>query len=87
MTQVRSTTGQVRKVRRLPQAAYPMVRLTQAEIASMLHRKQERIRERAAEVRYFCSLLDVLKRFDIKYQQKNYEKFTLTFLLLSSLEG
>lgn len=50
MTQVRSTTGQVRKVRRLPQAAYPMVRLTQAEIASMLHRKQERIRERAAEV-------------------------------------
>ena len=84
MTQVRSTTGQVRKVRRLPQAAYPMVRLTQAEIASMLHRKQERIRERAAEVTYFCSLLDALKK---KYQQKNFGKFTLTFLLLSSLEG
>ena len=39
LTQVRSTTGQVRRIRRLPQAAYPMVRLTQAEIAAMLHRK------------------------------------------------
>ena len=58
MTQVRSTTGQVRKVRRLPQAAYPMVRLTQAEIASMLHRKQERIRERAAEVTYISALFE-----------------------------
>ena len=39
LTQVRSTTGQVRRVRRLPQPSYPMVRLTQAEIAAMLHRK------------------------------------------------
>ena len=39
MTQVRSKTGQVRRVRRLPQPSYPMVRLTQAEIAAMLHRK------------------------------------------------
>ena len=58
MTQARSTTGQVRTVRRLPQAAYPMVRLTQAEIASMLHRKQERIRERAAEVTYISALFE-----------------------------
>ena len=70
MTQVRSTTGQVRKVRRLPQAAYPMVRLTQAEIASMLHRKQERIRERAAEVTYLCSLLDVLKKISTEKLRK-----------------
>ncbi|XP_040575016.1 protein deltex [Lepeophtheirus salmonis] len=45
LTQVRTNNGAVRPIRRLPQASYPMVKLTQAEIASMLHRKEERNKE------------------------------------------
>ena len=44
LTQVRSNNGVVRPIRRIPQAAYPMIKLTQAEIASMIHRKEERKR-------------------------------------------
>lgn len=50
LTQVRRTTGVVRPIRRQPCASYPMVKLTPAEIASMLHRKEERRKEFAAEV-------------------------------------
>ena len=39
-----------RPIRRQPCASYPMVKLTAAEIASMLHRKEERRQEFAAEV-------------------------------------
>jgi hypothetical protein len=44
LTQVRKNSGAVRPIRRLPQAAYPMVKLTQAEIAAMIHRKEERMK-------------------------------------------
>ena len=50
MTQVRTNSGVVRPIRRLPQPSYPMVKLTQAEIASMIHRKEERRRDMLAEV-------------------------------------
>lgn len=50
LTQVRRTTGVARPIRRQPCASYPMVKLTAAEIASMLHRKEERRQEFAAEV-------------------------------------
>ena len=50
LTQVRKNSGAVRPIRRLPQAAYPMVKLTQAEIAAMIHRKEERLKSlQAAE--------------------------------------
>ena len=42
LTQVRKNSGAVRPIRRLPQAAYPMLKLTQAEIAAMIHRREER---------------------------------------------
>eukprot|EP00096_Caligus_rogercresseyi_P010633 TRINITY_DN3955_c0_g1_i1.p1 TRINITY_DN3955_c0_g1~~TRINITY_DN3955_c0_g1_i1.p1 ORF type:complete len:727 (+),score=152.15 TRINITY_DN3955_c0_g1_i1:345-2525(+) len=45
LTQVKSNTGAVRPIRRLPQASYPMLKLTQAEIAAMLHRKEQRKRD------------------------------------------
>ena len=38
--QVRKTTGFVRPMRRIQQAAYPMVKLTQAEVAAMIARIQ-----------------------------------------------
>jgi len=50
MTQVRRTTGAARPIRRQPCPSYPKVKLTPAEIASMLHRKEERKKEFAAEV-------------------------------------
>ena len=50
MTQVRRTTGAARPIRRQPCPSYPKVKLTPAEIASMLHRKEERKQEFAAEV-------------------------------------
>ena len=42
LTQVRKNSGAVRPIRRLPQPAYPMLKLTQAEIAAMIHRREER---------------------------------------------
>lgn len=42
LTQVRKTTGFVRPMRRVQQAAYPMVKLTQAEVAAMIGRREER---------------------------------------------
>jgi len=42
LTQVRKTTGFVRPMRRIQQAAYPMVKLTQAEIAAMIGRREDR---------------------------------------------
>ena len=42
LTQVRKTTGFVRPMRRVQQAAYPMVKLTQAEVAAMVGRREER---------------------------------------------
>ena len=42
LTQVRSTSGFVRPMRRVQQAAYPMVKLTQAEVAAMIGRREER---------------------------------------------
>eukprot|EP00092_Neocalanus_flemingeri_P017841 GFUD01019305.1.p1 GENE.GFUD01019305.1~~GFUD01019305.1.p1 ORF type:complete len:875 (-),score=189.45 GFUD01019305.1:87-2711(-) len=42
LTQVRKTTGFVRPMRRVQQAAYPMVKLTQAEIAAMIGRREDR---------------------------------------------
>jgi len=48
LTQVRKNSGAVRPIRRLPQAAYPMLKLTQAEIAAMIHRREERHRAMAA---------------------------------------
>ena len=42
LTQVRKTTGFVRPMRRVQQASYPMVKLTQAEIAAMIGRREER---------------------------------------------
>merc|ERR1712130_151838 len=42
LTQVRKTTGFVRPMRRMQQAAYPMVKLTQAEIAAMIGRREDR---------------------------------------------
>ncbi len=50
MTQVRTNSGVVRPIRRVPQPAYPMVKLTQAEIAAMIHRREQRRREMQAEV-------------------------------------
>lgn len=50
LTQVRRTTGAVRPIRRQPCASYPMVKLTHAEIASMLHRKEERMADMQEEV-------------------------------------
>ncbi len=47
LTQVKSTTGAVRPVRRTAQQAYPAVRLTQAEVAAMMHRKEARRMELA----------------------------------------
>ena len=50
LTQVRTNSGVVRPIRRMPQPAYPMVKLTQAEIASMIHRKEERRKEMLLEL-------------------------------------
>eukprot|EP00094_Tigriopus_californicus_P012643 TCALIF_12221-PB protein Name:"Similar to dx Protein deltex (Drosophila melanogaster)" AED:0.20 eAED:0.41 QI:0/0/0/1/0/0/2/0/785 len=50
LTQVRANTGVVRPIRRVPQPSYPMVKLTQAEIASMIHRKEERRKDMLAEM-------------------------------------
>lgn len=50
LTQVRTNTGVVRPIRRVPQPSYPMVKLTQAEIASMIHRKEERRKDMLAEM-------------------------------------
>ncbi len=47
LTQVKSTTGVVRPIRRTAQQAYPAVRLTQAEVAAMIHRKEARRMELA----------------------------------------
>jgi len=50
LTQVRKTTGFVRPMRRIQQAAYPMVKLTQAEVAAMVGRREERRRIAEEEV-------------------------------------
>ncbi|XP_023343675.1 uncharacterized protein LOC111713112 [Eurytemora carolleeae] len=50
LTQVRKTTGFVRPMRRIHQASYPMVKLTQAEIAAMVGRREERRRLAEEEV-------------------------------------
>lgn len=50
LTQVRKTTGFVRPMRRVQQAAYPMVKLTQTEIAAMIGRREERRRLAEEEV-------------------------------------
>jgi hypothetical protein len=50
MTQVRTNSGVVRPIFRQPQPSYPMLKLTQAEIASMIHRKEERRKEMLLEV-------------------------------------
>jgi len=50
LTQVRKTSGFVRPMRRIQQAAYPMVKLTQAEVAAMVGRREERRRLAEEEV-------------------------------------
>jgi len=49
MTQIRTETGAAAAIRRAPQPAYPMVRLTQAEVAAMIHRRDQRRMEAKLE--------------------------------------
>ena len=57
LTQVRKTSGFVRPMRRVQQAAYPMVKLTQAEVAAMIGRREERRKTALEEMERRSNLL------------------------------
>lgn len=81
LTQVRTTSGVVRPIRRLPQPSYPMVKLTQAEIASMIHRKEERRKDLLAEVERRKQLMNAGRK-----KKKDFHK-SLEFVNSTSGKG
>ena len=77
LTQVRKTTGFVRPMRRVQQAAYPMVKLTQAEVAAMIGRREERRK---------LALEEIERRNDIKNKKKK-RRSKSKYWGLSRIEG
>lgn len=70
-SQVRSNNGVVRPIRRIPQPSYPMVKLTQAEIAAMIHRKEQRIRILTEEAEKRSEIVKKKKKNGKKKSVKN----------------
>ena len=81
LTQVRTNSGMVRPIRRLPQPVYPKVKLTQAEIASMIHRKEERRKDLLAEIERRKQIINSHKK-----KKKEFHK-SLEFVNVTSGKG